>query len=251
MQLTNECYRRVQTDLDQKPTLVSKLERSDNPVFAPAVFLAKVLVNGPLSLAMHRSRDGRIHYLISRGTDAWQDLLLIRYLDNTDRIVTYDRYRQQLGAATFDCPSIARKLETLRFSETSIASFVIAYNTCQTGRVVATPQYSRQKARAEWGVLAGVTLTTLTLGIPVNKTYFADQPYHYRGTAQPTAGVWVNYFISRNRAQWSVYNSFQYQHYAVDGTWTGNARELTGIFTYSYLKLHTALRWQIRREHRW
>lgn len=234
----NQRFIRRVGPLNMDDPKASFLPSKPTPIWVADTVFMQVLQQGPLSLAVHRDSRNIYHYMIRSDTaTSWQELLSLRFVDETNNARELERYKQQLFLAMRGCPTVQSQTTSAVLQENSLKKLVSAYNNCQG--IVAVEATTQTKGNSlEWGLLGGAGITTVQF-----KANYLSQPIVYRSSGTVTAGLWAAYFLTKRRRQWAVYADLRYQGYAARATVVRPSYEPDEL-NYEYLKVYTGFRWQ-------
>jgi hypothetical protein len=202
----------------------------------------QALITGKKSL-YHGFYSARDYFYIRQ--DTTYDLLLYKmYLtgqgDNS-MMNENKAYLGQLNNYLRDCSGIEDRLKKTDYKLPDLLS-LFEYYYEQTNSVVAFKR-EVEKLRAETGVLAGGTLTSLVFSGP---SYFTETDFNL--SANFTFGLNCDLIIPRNQGKWSFNNELILTSYNVSGTYTeGTENQYTTTTTelgYTYLKINNMARFK-------
>lgn len=210
------------------------------------VFLLK-LVDGPKSLYYWRDRSSSVQLYIG----AEHELLVYHKYkiikENQTRIITIDRYRQQIKAY-LDCADVANRTGNLRYSNKEILRlFELYYNKCSTTRPKAITK--REGFRFETGALAGVTFSKLSFA-GYNYEYLIDRKHAV--STRPTIGLSLHIVIPRTRRNLLITNELAYSSYKISDHYrtdvnTENYTTTDFTFALGHVRLNNMIRYRITR----
>lgn len=181
-----EFYIGLETELavfSKTPSANREIQRRQKPIFL------RTLIAGTLSLYKYREENGVSHYFIKNDT-LLEELIYHEYYVDEQQNSTrkHQMFRRQLLRATYDCPKIAKQIQTFRLSEQALKHIILQYNsaTCK-GRL--DYQEEKTKGDLQFLVRAGGALT-------VNETQY--QKSSGRNTVlQPKFGLSAQYVLPR------------------------------------------------------
>lgn len=243
-----ENYVKAIVDIDDTPFKTGELSNSPIPKsHADTVFL-RVLASGPKSLFFLRGEEAKEHFYIKTG-DTYQWLTSYRYEFRNDEksgVVVIDTYKQQLKEYLSDCPEFAGKTSFLNYSQASIGKlFETYYQKCSSN--IANKIYKSDRIKTEFGVIAGLSITKLTLKGPTAAFIMKGS---FPISSQIAGGVFLNFILPRTQKKVSVYNELFFSSYKVTNHTEKYVSDQDHSFTdlsvgFSYLKLNNMARYTI------
>ena len=189
--------------VDHDPSL--KLEND-------TVFLLR-LVEGVKSLYFFENRVGKDQFYV-KSDSALTLLVYKKYLvDNKGHRAAYEnkRYLGQLAVLMGDCKSIAPKLNHLNYSKKALTDLFWKYNSCMGH---ASELSIEKKSPLEWSLIAGMNFTSFSL-TKKPQTAMVNLDDHHKMTL--TGGAALNFFVQRNRRNFSIYNELNYTRFNASG----------------------------------
>lgn len=233
------------------PTLVSPagtsrlsadpvIHRKDDTTFLQALF------RGDKSLFYYKNQDGVESFYIT-GNQGFELLLYKRYLryhEGGQAITENKTFTGQLALYLEDCSTIQSKLNHADYKKGSLINLFRYYNGCSDAN--KDFEKVREAVKAEIGVIAGASLTTLNFSGDYH-TYLVKAPF--KTSLNFTAGLYFNFVLPRNQGKWSIYNELMYMGFGVKGTYEDFKNENNYTVTYSemnfnYFKVNNLLRYQ-------
>jgi hypothetical protein len=202
----------------------------------------QAMITGKKSL-YHGFYSARDYFYIKQ--DSTYDLLLYKmYLTGQGDNSMMNENKAYLGQLNYylgDCPEIEDRLKKTDYKLQDLLS-LFEYYYEQTNSLVSFKR-EVEKLRAETGLLAGGTLTSLVFSGP---SYFTQTDFNL--SVNFTAGLYCDLIIPRNQGKWSFNNELILTSYNVSGTYTeGTENQYTTTTTelgYTYLKINTLVRFK-------
>lgn len=208
------------------------------------VFL-NVLVDGKKSLYRYRDKNGNNFFFIKRDS-------LIEYLrykhyrvqrNGKTFIATNQEYLTQLASYLHACPYDSLQLirKNVRYDEQSLIKlFTAYYHTCADSE---THSISKQRKIADFGVLAGMTLTSINFSGSHGNSYLIDAPFGY--SLNGSAGIFLDLLMSRSFKKWSIYNELNVNAYRLNASYRGlNDVDYQSDLGHTYIKLTNMIRFR-------
>ena len=205
------------------------------------VFL-QVMIKGKKSLYFCENRYGKEQCYFK--TDSSYELLVYkRYLkkqNGNNLIIENELYKGQLSAYLQDCPEIQAKLRNAQYNKMSMEKLFDFYYTKTESEI--NFQKSTEKLKAEFGVLAGATISTL-------KFHTYNFPYleniDYGQSLNFSTGLFFDFISPRDNGKLSISNELIYTSFKLDGQTTDNFNNtIYTKFAYSYIKLNNLFRYK-------
>ena len=205
------------------------------------VFL-QVMIKGKKSLYFCENRYGKEQFYFK--TDSSYELLVYkRYLkkqNGNNLIIENELYKGQLSAYLQDCPEIQAKLRTAQYNKMSMEKLFDFYYTKTESEI--NFQKSTEKLKAEFGMLAGATISTL-------KFHTYNFPYlentDYGQSLNFSTGLFFDLISPRDNGKLSISNELIYTSLKLDGQTTDNFNNtIYTKFAYSYIKLNNLFRYK-------
>ena len=174
-------------------------------------------------------------------------LIYKKYLKEQDEqtaITENNRYYGQLTLYLHDCPDIQAKMKHLEYEKNSLESLFQAYYSCVNSGMHF--QKKTEKVSLQFGVLAGMSLTTLKFRGDESFVYLLHTKFSV--SANFTAGVFLDLILARNLKKWSVCNELIYTSYMVNGsdfeqTSATAYATVNTTLGYGYLKMNNMIRY--------
>lgn len=231
-----EVHRKIQGDNNVIENGLPELTRD-------TVFLLR-LVDGPKSLHYLRDRSDNVQLYIGPEHEllVYHKYKIIK--ENQNRIVTVDRYRQQIKAY-LDCESVANRVPNLRYSNKEISRlFELYYDKCSTTKPKVITK--REGLGFESGALAGVTLSKLSFK-GYHFEYLTER--QHTTSVRPTVGLFLNIVIPRTNKNLIVANELTYSSYQISDRYQTNVNPenftITDFtFGLSHLRLNNLIRYR-------
>lgn len=242
-----ERYERAVVSRNTAPSDNNSLTEKNLPeLVTDTVFLLR-LVDGSKSLYYLRDHSGSVQLYIG----AEHELLVYHKYkiikENQTRIITIDRYRQQIKAY-LDCADVANRTGNLRYSNMEILRlFDLYYNKCSTIRPKAITK--REGLRIETGALAGATFSKLSFA-GYNYEYLIDREHAV--STRPTIGLSLHIVIPRTRRNLLITNELAYSSYKISDHFRtdvnpDNYTTTDYTFALNHVRLNNMIRYRITR----
>lgn len=206
---------------DRTPTAVSELSYSPEYHFvADTVFLEGIMV-GEKSLFYYLDKDGLSHFYIRKDGD-YALLLFKKYLrdspsQNINRAIVSDNtYISQLIEYLDGCPDFHDRITKTSYGFNSLVDLFKRYYDCRNLDVVHQSQ--KEKIKAKFGLLAGVSNTKLSFKSHANALDHLVR-VNYPSSYSFTGGISMDLILPRNKGKWSINNDLLYSSYATSGNW--------------------------------
>jgi len=246
--VTDEVYESAIVETETSTVSTQYLSYSSELIFKKDTAFLQAVVKGAKSLYFYKDRSGKEQFYI--GQDSSYELLIYkRYLkDNEGQAVIAEnkKFIGQLTIYLHDCPSIQKKLNTADYRVNSLENVFLSYYDCI--RAGMTFHKKTEKVTTAIGVLAGVSLTSLTLR--------SSDPYfsylvnaNYDLSVNFSGGLYFDVILPRNQGKWSICNELIWSSYKVNGQVDDfvNENKYTITYTtlgYSYLKMNNMVRFR-------
>lgn len=212
------------------------------------VFL-QTLFDGEKSLYYYVSALGVNNFYIKQDTSL-NLLVYKKYIkkvehDNKTFAMENKRYIGQLLVYLNECERINSKIQNTSYNKSSLIKVFQQYYECTSTAV--SFQRKTQKFDFEFGVLAGVSLTSLEFTSNGEFSYLINTDYS--SSINVSAGLFIDVILPVTKGRWSINNELLLSSYKVKGSYTDFKDEdyysITDTeFGYSYLKINTLLRYK-------
>ncbi|HRE51733.1 MAG TPA: porin family protein [Flavitalea sp.] len=237
--------------VDRTPTRISELSYSPEYNFvADTVFLEGLMV-GERSLFYYRDKDGLDHFYIQKEGN-YLLLLFKKYFkdspsQNINRAVVSDNaYISQLINYLDECPGLHSRITKANYNLNSMLDLFKGYYDCRN--LDAMHQRQKEKIKAKFGLLAGVSNTKLSFSSNETALDYLSK-VNYPSSYSFTGGASLDLILPRNKGKWSINNELLYSSYSTDGNWeeyrspeSYTKSEMS--FAFSYIKLINMLRYR-------
>jgi hypothetical protein len=192
-----EVYRAFMVRLINNSHDLSKLSNHPQPTWDQTQIFLQLLEDGALSLYKYKRADARIHFFISKGADLPAELIFHTYADYNNALYYNREYRQQLQAATADCPDMKSSgTDGLEYHEKAITKLVSRYNTC---KVEKSYSFRNERNPVHISLTAGANYARFrTEGLP---------PYDimdYKGSFGASVGATFQFVLPRQNEKLSI-----------------------------------------------
>ena len=212
---------------------------------ADTAFL-QTIIHGSKSLYSYTNKAGKYQFYIRQGS-TYNLLIYKKYLVRTSTncgIAENKEYINQLSAYLQDCPTIQPKLENTSYSLSGMEKLFLYYYACGQSKVEF--QKKTEKTVVEFGVLAGVSLTSLKF----DAVYYLGEA-DFEPSMKASAGLFMEIILPRNQRKWSLNNELVFSSYESTGRYDdyGNNNIYVNPNVYhltiglSYLKMNNMVRY--------
>ena len=230
---------------------VNKLDYHDKLNLRRDTLFLQTVVQGPKSLYYHKSEVGIENFYIGDG----ENITLLEYkkyiksIDQKDIIAEVRTYTLQLKEYFEDCQAIQGNLASLKYNGEKIENlFFNYYEKC----LAETPNYIKRKEKIafSYSAKAGISYTKINFESAVY-SYLSES--NYKPSIDYTLGIGADIGLSRNNKGWSLNNDLLFTRYEVKGVYThrtnsDNYRVINTTLGFSYIKLHTLLKYKYKTE---
>jgi len=246
--VAGEVYASAVVKVEASPTKVGELSYNAEFVLRSESVFLRTLISGSRSLYLYNDPGSKRHFYIFQ--DGKFELLLYkRYLrtgETGSKIITESKtFIGQLKIYLNDCEAVGKKLPGASYDRPSLEKLFAAYGECTGTKAEFKNKMDRQ--RAEFGILAGATLTTLSLQADAKQILMETS---YPQSINFTGGIFYDKPLQRNLGKWSWNNELIYTSYKTENTYTYAYVDDTRYqyyetqFKYAHLKLNTMLRFK-------
>ena len=204
----------------------------------------EVLIDGEKVLGYWKGSDGVENYY-TRNASNYDLLIYKKYLRKTgasDIALENKKYVGQLSRYLSDCGNLRDQLSDVEYKRGSLMDLYTAYYDCRGTKI--SFQKSPEKTRAEIGVLAGVTMSSIEFsGSGFEFLANAD----YNTSTAFSGGLFLDLVFPKQQGKWSINNELIYTSFDFEGesreTISENNFSVTNTaFQYAYIKLNNMLR---------
>jgi hypothetical protein len=258
--VSHETFVSAIVQIDESKLNTDDLDETKDVLLRRDTVFLEAMVQGFKSLYYYESNGIKAQFFIKQ--DSVFDLLVYKkYLKNqntsanytennsflkepadANHIVENKRFLNQLAVYLKDCPDIQKNFKNITYSKQSLEKLFSQYYKCTNAEIKF--QKKTEKAIVQTGILAGVSLTSLTFtGSGFQYLVKAD----WDNSVNFAGGLFLNLVFPRNFNKLSFNNELFYTAYKVTGTYTYYTNENdytihTSAIGISYLKLNTMLR---------
>lgn len=245
-EVAGELYISAVVRVNDNPYKTDDLIQSDSLKLRQDTIFLQTLFLGKKNLFFYTDFLGREHFLIGDIANP-EYLINHRYMaytpQNGDMIIDRHVYRQQLLTYLEDCDVIKTKISNISYVQGPIFKLFKTYNECVSGDS-PTFLFEPPKSYPELGMIAGASISSIKL----SGQRFGIDPWHSLSdgemlpSTRPRFGLFVNFPITRNANQWSMYTELTYASYQAGGMVIGSTSEsynfqlghivLTNMFRY-------------------
>ena len=242
----DETYESAVVETETSPTETKELGYDKELVIKLDTAFLQAVVKGEKSLYYYKNRRGKEQFYI-REDSSFKLLVYKKYLEDVEGqsvIAENNTYIGQLTIYLLNCSTIQIKLKGTVYRKNSLEDLFLSYYKCTQTNLAFHKK--TEKTALEFGVLAGVSLTSLK---------FASDGYeylvyaNYNTSVNFSGGMFFDVILSRNRGKWSINNELIFTTYKVDGQYelyTSEDKYSIAYTTlgYSYLKLNNMVRFK-------
>ncbi|MFN8255601.1 MAG: hypothetical protein U0W24_07930 [Bacteroidales bacterium] len=260
--VNNEKYQSHAVTIDNDPFRDDELPFSDKANYLTDTVFLQVLVEGPKSLYYLKDQNLKEHFFIYQDSTI-KTLIYRRYKEHFKSATYYDDFTQNMKAPAVkikiislfrnqltyylnDCPEINPEIATLKYKRKDLTGIFKKYYK-MTGKITNFQDKSN-KAKPEFGVLAGATLTFPTFKSSSSAFDYLTKT-SFPKSADFTAGVFLNFSFPRNHGRGSFNNELFYVSYESTGQYTHTENQnIYSVYSSkigaSYLKLNNFFRYK-------
>lgn len=232
--------------VDKSAHKLDDLEVVGSRVTLPVIdtVLLKVLVEGPINLYRLHDENGKVHFFVGR--KGQEPVELIRKFElATDykgqrKLATTDNFKGQLRALVSDCNNLYRDISESRYQQTSLIKILRKSSGCERPPQNLTYVSEFQRPKVRCGLVAGITMTKITLEAPGVAGGPGD--LNYPVSSDPTFGFFAN-ILPGNKG-----NSFLAE--ALYQSWSSSAQRppvtLVYKFSISHIRINASYRRYLR-----
>lgn len=240
----DEIYKGAVVETENSPFEIKDLRYDRELDIKTDTIFLQTLVKGEKSLYYYRNKAGKDQFYIKQDS-SFNLLVYKKYLKDQDGRTTVLENKRFIGQLTIyfkDCSTIQSKLNDAEYQRNSLENLFLSYYKCTSSAIDF--QKKTEKTKTEFGVLAGMSLTSLKFK-SVDYIYLVNAGYPL--SANFAAGLFFNVILPRNQGKWSVNNELIFTSYKVSGRYEVYENENKYTITsttlgYSYLKLNTMIR---------
>lgn len=223
-----------------KLTYLSELQFRQDTVFLQAA------MQGVKDLYYYKDKNRNLHFFIKQ--DSVLELLIFKkyfkQVKNKRVLALNHGYIGQLSLYFRDCPGIQSNLSKVEYTLESLQKLFLDYYTCSGNNIVF--QKGREKNRSHFGIIGGLSMTQLDF----RGNLFADLvDTDFPRSNDLSAGLFLDYILSRNQNKWSIYNELLFTSYKVRSQGgfyehEDNYSTTETAIGHSYIKLNNLLRFK-------
>ncbi|OFX32448.1 MAG: hypothetical protein A2W90_05595 [Bacteroidetes bacterium GWF2_42_66] len=240
----DEMYKSAIVKTGISSTEINALELDAELQYAIDTTFLQTIIKGEKSLYFYRNEVGKAQFYIKQDS-SYVLLIYNKYLKEQDGKTGTAENRKYLGQLSFyfhDCPTIQSKLTSTGYTKKSMENLFLDYYNCAQSKLEF--QKKTEKTIAEFGVFAGLSLTSLKFNA-IDYLMNADcDP-----SANLSAGLFFEVIPPRNQRKWSLNNELIFSSYKIKGLY--NDYESENRYTIyhttiglSYLKMNNMLRYK-------
>jgi hypothetical protein len=211
---------------------------------------------GAKSLYYYNDKFGKQNFYINQWPD-FELLVYKKYLkpnkqkdgndynESTNIIAENKKFVGQLLLYLQDCPGIKSKINTTAYHMKGMESLFKSYYDCSHSTTSYT--YKKEKLQADFGALAGVSVTKLKLTTELAENFRPYSNVDYNPSYNFSGGIFMDVVMARNQRKWSIYSELLYSDYKatshVEDRTNENSYSIYDITVgYTYLELNFMLR---------
>jgi hypothetical protein len=244
----DEIYKSAIVETEISPVNTNELQYSKGLTIKTDTAFLQTIIKGAKSLYFYMNKFGKEQFYIRKDT-TFELLIYKKYLQEQEQegqtvIAENKKYVGQLTIYLYNCPEIQQKTKDLEYRKNSMENLFLFYYRCVPSEI--TFHKKTKKISTEFGVLAGMTLTSLKFkGTGFGYLVNAD----YDLSANFSAGLFADVILAGNQGKWSLCNELIFTSYKVNGRVDDYVHEdnytiINTTIGYSYLKLINMLRFK-------
>ena len=201
---------------DVSPRNLNNLYHEDGLTTEIDTVFLQVIISGTKSLYYYKSKIGIDNFYI-KDKNIFELLQYNIYRSHVDSRIHFNkRYIGQLTLYFNNDPSVRQKLERTEYTKTSLKNLFLTYYKQSS----TAPKFQKKtdKASIEYGIVAGVIITSVTFGgdaIP----YLGNTGTHQ--STCPSGGLFLDLILARGQGKWSVYNELVYNSFQLSTSYYG------------------------------
>ncbi|MEM9990358.1 MAG: outer membrane beta-barrel protein [Bacteroidota bacterium] len=245
----DEYYKQAILQVENSPRQVGRLaEDADLNLKQDTVFL-RYLIAGTKSLLVHKSKAGTNNYYIPKA-DTFALLQYKRFIRNKLGIKKEAKrkdYIVQLKNYLVDCEAVQSDILNLEYETPALLKvFERYYAHCATEESLT--QLKKEKAKVQWGIVAGLTVTDLFSNSDFDVFYRVTQA-DYTPSLDYVVGIRLDIFLPRVRNKISVNNELLFTRFLASGVHedivSDNERRVTNTkIGFSQLKMNNLFKYR-------
>jgi hypothetical protein len=250
--VAGENYKGGIFSVDKSSYKMDELDYSPNYIFTADTVFLRTLIAGEKSLYYYNDNTGKDHFFI-RNNGSYELLLYKLYLKDIagkPTLVTDKSFIRQLVLYLGECANMDVKVAAAEYKMNDLHDLFDGYYRCK-GKLPAYRQ-GKEKAKTEFGILAGLTITHLKVIKSGGSTHLFDYltKAKFSTSAGFTGGIFFNVILARNLEKWAVNNEILYSSYKINGHYSSYVSQddysnVNTTLGFSYLKLNSILRYKI------
>jgi hypothetical protein len=210
----------------------------------------QAIVRGPKSLYYYKNDYGKEFFYIKENSKftllAYKKFLT--YYDLNQKIEEVNTYIGQLAVYLNDCPVLYQYLGNINYTSRSLEKLFRQYYSSQPQSM--TFSRKTEGIRLEFGVLAGVSHSSVKFNSDINPT-----PYAYlihannKQSTNLSVGVFMDAIFPRKLEKYSFYNELLFTSLKVNNTYADNSdnnqpKVISTTLGCSYVKLNSMIRYK-------
>ncbi len=240
----DEMYESAVVQVEVSSADINVLEIDEESKFALDTTFLQTIIKGKKSLYFYKNKVGKDQFYIKH--DSSYNLLVynkfLKEQDGEKGIAVNKKYLGQLSSYFKDCPTIQSKIANTGYTKKSMENLFLDYYGCTQSKIEF--QKKTEKTVAEFGVFAGLSLTSLK---------FNAIDYLVNADCDPSANLSAGLFFEvtppRNQKKWSLNNELMFSSYKIKGLYNDYESEnrytiYHTIIGFSYLKMNNMLRYK-------
>jgi hypothetical protein len=242
--VAGEQYEATIANVEESSADLNDLTPSSAPQLRPDTMFVRNVVPGSKPLYYYKAASGREYFYTKTGSTF--DLLVYkRYrLSAESHLVSSNNlFLNQLSLYLRECPTIQRRLQTTKYTLSSLIQAFNTYYACTNERVQPVRE---ARSAISCGLTAGPSQATLVFS---NETSPLYPGVNNVKTNEVVGGLFLNVALPRSLHPFSVRNEVMYSHHELETVYVvgddpNNNTRITTRLALSYVKLNTLLRYQ-------
>jgi hypothetical protein len=244
--VNNEVYLSAVVVAEISPRNFNELDLQSKILTRTDTTFVQVIFQGSKNLYFYSDNNGGENFYIGQ----WPELELLvykKYLKQGQREKVVAEYRNFIGQLKLylqNCSSAQKKINNTSYTKHDLESLFKEYYACTEDKI--SYKSVQDKPRFDFGALAGVSVTKLSLSSSVSGfDHIAN--IDYSASWKFSGGLYMDFVFARNQRKWSIYNELLLSSYHANGQSVEyhNQNYYKNYFIsigYSYLKLNNMLR---------
>ncbi|MEE4001226.1 tRNA modification GTPase [Tenacibaculum sp. FZY0031] len=227
-------YIRANIDIDKSSSIVGELSNNRNPVFIRETLFLKVLIEGDASLFSYKNSNLKRFFFSTNEREVTQ--LIYKKYTNNYTIYENKQFLQQLFN-NLKCHTLTTKrIEALKYNDSSLSNFFIDYNECKNSESINFYRNSKKRKAFSLAIKAGVNNNSLSIKNSTDNSRNTD----FGNKISGRFGIEAEYIFPFNKNKWSLviapaYQSFKSQKSTESNNVSGNT--LVSSINYSSIEV--------------